>query len=103
MIRVSNFEVEYGCRPHILLVNMGQDGHNQGSRVMTSGFSGLGFDVDIGPLFSTPVEVDNMAANSDVHVLRVSSKAAVHLSILLALRDELRMRKRRRRTRGWGE
>ena len=50
---VSNFEVEYGRRPRILVAKMGQDGHNRGSRVLVSGFSDLGFDVDVGLILST--------------------------------------------------
>ena len=73
---VSNSKVEYGCRPRILVVKMVQDGHNCGSRVIASGFSELGFDVDVGLLFSTPGEGTNMAANSDVHVIRLLSQAA---------------------------
>ena len=81
---------------------MGQDGHDCGSRVIASGFSDLGFDVDVGPLLSTPGEVAYLAANSDIHVIGVSSQVDEHLSLLPALRDELRMRRIRRRTRGGG-
>ena len=55
----SKFGVEYGRRPHILVVKMGQDGHNRGSRVIASGFYDLGLDVNAGPLLSTPREVVN--------------------------------------------
>ena len=95
-IRVSNFEVECGRRPRILVVKMGQDGHDRGSRVISSGFFDLGFDVNVGPLFSTPGEVADLAVNSDIHVIGVSSQADGHLSLLTALRDELRTRRRRR-------
>ena len=96
MIRVSNFEVEYSCRPRILLVKMGQDGHNRVLWFITSRISDLGFDVNIGPLFSTPWEMADMAADSNVHVIEVSSQAARHLSLLPALRNELSMKSRRR-------
>ena len=79
---------------------MGQECHNRGSRVIASGFSNLGFDVDIGPIFSTPGEVANLAVDSNVHVIGVSSQADRHLSLLPELREELRMRRRQRRTRG---
>ena len=55
---------------------MGQDGHDRGSRVIASGFFNLGFDVNVGPLFSTLGDVENMSADSDVHVIGVSSQAA---------------------------
>ena len=97
---VLKFEVEYGCRQRILMVKMGQDSYDCGSRVIASGFSYLGFYVNIGPLFSTPGEVADLAANSDVHVVGVLSQAYRHLSLLPELRDELGMRRRMRRTRG---
>ena len=78
------------------MVKMGQDGHDRGLRVMSSGFSNLGFNIDVGPLFSTPVEVADLAADSDVHIIGVLSQAAGYLSQLPALRDKLRTRRRRR-------
>ena len=82
---------------------MGQDGHDFGSRVVPSGFSDLGFDVDVGPLFSTPGEVDDLDDDSDVHVIGVLSQASRRLSLFTALREELIMRSRRTRKRGWWE
>ena len=76
---------------------MGQYGHDRGSSVIASGFSDLGFNNDIGPLLSAPGEVVDLASDSDVHVIGVSSQAVRHLSLLPALRDELGMRRRRRR------
>ena len=68
---VSNFEVEYGRRPRILVAKIGQYGHDCGSRVIAPGFYDLGFDVNICLLLSTPREVADMAADSDVHVIWV--------------------------------
>ena len=79
---------------------MGQEGHDHGLRVIAYGLSDLGFDVDVGLLSSTPGEVADLADDSDVHVLGISSQASGHLSLLPALRDELRMNMRRRRKRG---
>ena len=85
------------------MVNMCQDDHDRLSRFISSGFSDLGFDVNVGPLLSTPGEVADMAADSDIHVIGVLSQAAVHLSLFPALRDNIRMSRRRIRTRGgWG-
>ena len=81
---------------------MGQDDHNCGSRVIVVGFSDLGFDVDVGLLFSTPGKVDDLAADSDVHIIGVLSQADIPFSLLPAFRDELRMRSTRRSTRGRG-
>lgn len=67
-----------GRRPRILVAKMGQDGHDRGAKVIASGFSDLGFDVDIGPLFQTPQEVAEQAIENDVHLVGVSSLAAGH-------------------------
>ena len=68
---------------------MGQDGHDRGQKVIVSAFSDLGFDVDVGPLFSTPAEVAQQAVDNDVHVVGVNSLAAGHLTLVPALRDAL--------------
>jgi len=64
---------------------MGQDGHDRGAKVIASGFSDLGYDVDVGPLFSTPDEVAMQAVDADVHVVGVSSQAAAHKALVPAL------------------
>lgn len=87
--RVRDFEKKEGRRPRILVAKMGQDGHDRGAKVIASGFSDLGFDVDIGPLFQTPEEVALQALDSDVHVIGVSSQAAGHKTLLPALKKEL--------------
>lgn len=53
---VQEFHKREGRRPRILVAKMGQDGHDRGAKVIASGFSDLGYDVDVGPLFSTPEE-----------------------------------------------
>ncbi|KAL9183443.1 hypothetical protein ACHAXT_004299 [Thalassiosira profunda] len=86
---VKRFEQTEGRRPRILVAKMGQDGHDRGAKVIASGFSDLGFDVDIGPLFQTPEEVALQALDSDVHVIGISSQAAGHKTLLPALKAEL--------------
>jgi len=86
---VEDFESREGRRPKILVAKMGQDGHDRGSKVIASGFSDLGFDVDIGPLFQTPEEVVLQALDSDVHVIGISSQAAGHKTLLPALKRQL--------------
>ena len=86
---VKHFETIQGRRPLIVVAKMGQDGHDRGAKVIASGFSDLGFDVDIGPLFSTPDEVVLQALASDVHVIGISSQAAGHKTLLPALKEEL--------------
>lgn len=69
---------------------MGQDGHDRGQKVIATAFADIGFDVDVGSLFSTPEEVACQAADNDVHVVGVSSLAAGHLTLVPALRDALK-------------
>jgi len=82
---VKEFELREGRRPRILVAKMGQDGHDRGAKVIASGFSDLGYDVDIGPLFATSEEVAQQAIDSDVHVIGVSSQAAGHKTLVPAL------------------
>jgi len=85
----AEFEKEHGRRPRILVAKMGQDGHDRGARVIATGFADLGFDVDVGPLFSTPEEVVRQAIDSDVHCIGVSSQAAGHRTLIPKLIQEL--------------
>ncbi|MDZ5621544.1 methylmalonyl-CoA mutase [Nocardioides sp. HM23] len=78
-----------GRRPRILVAKMGQDGHDRGQKVVVSAFADMGFDVDVGPLFSTPEEVAQQAIDADVHIVGVSSLAAGHLALLPALKEAL--------------
>ena len=86
---VENFERNDGRRPRILIAKMGQDGHDRGQKVIATAFADLGFDVDIGPLFSTPEEVARQAVENDVHIVGVSSLAAGHLTLAPELRAAL--------------
>ena len=78
-----------GRRPRILVAKMGQDGHDRGAKVIATSFADLGFDVDIGPLFQTPLEVARQATENDVHVVGVSSLAAGHKTLIPKLKYEL--------------
>ncbi len=86
---VEKFAEADGRRPRILVAKMGQDGHDRGQKVIATAFADIGFDVDVGSLFSTPEEVARQAADNDVHVVGVSSLAAGHLTLVPALRDAL--------------
>ena len=88
--KVKKFEKKEGRRPRILVAKMGQDGHDRGANVVASGFSDMGFDVDIGPLFSTPEEVALQALDSDVHIVGISSLAAGHLTLMPQLIQALK-------------
>ncbi len=80
--RVEDFSKKHGRHPRILVAKIGQDGHDRGSKVIASGFSDMGFDVDVGPLFQTPEEVAKQAIDNDVHIIGVSSQAAGHMTLV---------------------
>jgi methylmalonyl-CoA mutase len=82
---VASFAREEGRRPRLLVVKLGQDGHDRGAHIIATAFADLGFDVDIGPLFQTPDEAARQAIESDVHVVGVSSQAAAHNTLVPAL------------------
>jgi len=86
---VATFETHEGRRPRLLVAKVGQDGHDRGQKVIATAFADLGFDVDIGPLFSTPDEVARQAVENDVHIVGVSSLAAGHLTLVPELRAAL--------------
>jgi methylmalonyl-CoA mutase len=87
---VEAFAEAEGRRPRILVVKLGQDGHDRGMKVIATAFADLGFDVDVGPLFQTPVEAARQALENDVHVVGVSSQAAGHKTLVPELAEELR-------------
>ena len=78
---VENFAEAEGRRPRMLVVKMGQDGHDRGAKVIATAFADIGFDVDVGPLFQTPAEAAQDAIDNDVHVIGISSQAAGHKTL----------------------
>jgi methylmalonyl-CoA mutase len=78
---VEAFAEEEGRRPRMLVVKMGQDGHDRGAKVIATAFADIGFDVDVGPLFQTPEEAAQDALDNDVHVVGISSQAAGHRTL----------------------
>ncbi len=87
---VEAFATEAGRRPRLLVVKLGQDGHDRGMKVIATAFADLGFDVDVGPLFQLPAEAARQAIENDVHVVGVSSQAAGHRTLVPELVAELR-------------
>lgn len=87
---VSDFAEAEGRRPRMLVVKMGQDGHDRGAKVIATAFADIGFDVDIGPLFQTPDEAAQDAIDNDVHVIGVSSQAAGHKTLAPQLIESLK-------------
>lgn len=87
--RVRRFAEKEGRQPRIMVAKMGQDGHDRGAKVVSTGFADLGFDVDVGPLFQTPEEAARQAVDADCHAVGASSLAAGHLTLVPALIKEL--------------
>ena len=87
---VDAFAEEAGRRPRMLVVKLGQDGHDRGAKVIASAFADIGFDVDVGPLFQTPEEAARQAVENDVHVIGVSSQAAGHKTLVPQMIEALR-------------
>jgi methylmalonyl-CoA mutase len=89
---VEAFAEAEGRRPRMLVVKMGQDGHDRGAKVIATAFADIGFDVDVGPLFQTPEEAAQDAVDNDVHVIGISSQAAGHKTLapklVQALKDK---------------
>jgi len=84
------FAEKEGRQPRIMIAKMGQDGHDRGAQVVSTGYADIGFDVDIGPLFQTPAEAAKQAVENDVHILGVSSLAAGHKTLIPQVINELR-------------
>ena len=87
---VEAFAEEEGRRPRMLVVKMGQDGHDRGAKVIATAFADIGFDVDVGPLFQTPAEAAQDAIDNDVHVVGISSQAAGHKTLAPKLIEALK-------------
>ncbi|MDA3911309.1 MAG: methylmalonyl-CoA mutase [Bacteroidales bacterium] len=84
------FAEKEGRQPRIMIAKMGQDGHDRGAKVVSTGYADIGFDVDIGPLFQTPAEAAKQAVENDVHILGVSSLAAGHKTLVPSVIAELK-------------
>jgi len=87
---VEKFAEQEGRQPRIMIAKMGQDGHDRGAKVVSTGYADLGFDVDIGPLFQTPAEAAKQAVENDVHIMGVSSLAAGHKTLVPQVMEELK-------------
>ena len=86
----QEFASKEGRQPRIMIAKMGQDGHDRGAKVVSTGYADIGFDVDIGPLFQTPAEAAKQAVENDVHILGVSSLAAGHKTLIPQVINELK-------------
>ena len=86
----QEFASKEGRQPRIMIAKMGQDGHDRGAKVVSTGYADIGFDVDIGPLFQTPAEAAKQAVENDVHILGISSLAAGHKTLVPQVINELK-------------
>jgi methylmalonyl-CoA mutase len=87
---IEAFARDEGRRPRMLVVKLGQDGHDRGAKIIATAFADIGFDVDIGPLFQTPEEASRQAVENDVHIVGVSTHAAGHKTLVPALIEALK-------------
>ncbi|NDR56012.1 methylmalonyl-CoA mutase [Aliiruegeria sabulilitoris] len=87
---IEEFAEKEGRRPRMLVVKMGQDGHDRGAKVIATAYADIGFDVDVGPLFQTPEEAAQDAIDNDVHIVGISSLAAGHKTLAPRLVEELK-------------
>ena len=88
--KINNFEKDNGRRPRVLIVKMGQDGHDRGAKIVATSFADLGFDIDMGPLFQSPKDVAKDAIENDVHAIGVSTLAAGHKTLVPELMKSLK-------------
>ena len=88
--RIDKFSASEGRRPRMLVVKLGQDGHDRGAKIIATSFADMGFDVDIGPLFQTPEEAVQQAIENDVHLIGISSQAAGHRTLVPAVMAALK-------------
>src|SRR4030043_647776 len=86
----TRFAQKEGRQPRIMVAKMGQDGHDRGAKVVSTGYADIGFDVDIGPLFQTPAEAARQAVENDVHILGISSLAGGHKTLIPQVIKELK-------------
>ena len=91
---VARYAAESGRAPRMLVVKMGQDGHDRGAKVIASAFADLGFAVEMGPLFQTPDEAAQDAIAQGVDVVGISSLAAGHKTLAPQLIQALRAKGR---------
>ena len=87
---VEAFERRKGRKPRVLIVKMGQDGHDRGAKVVGTALADLGFDCTVGPLFQTPEEARDLALSLDVDIVASSSLAAGHKTLVPALIQALK-------------
>ncbi len=87
---IEDYKRREGKKPRLLVVKMGQDGHDRGSKVVASAFRDIGFEVEHGPMFQTPEEAAREAVKIGANVVGVSTLAGGHKTLVPALIEALR-------------
>ena len=87
---INDFINKRSRKPKILIVKLGQDGHDRGANVVASAYEDLGFDVKVGPLFQTPKESSEMVESFKPDVVGASSLAGGHLSLIPSMIKEIK-------------
>lgn len=90
--RLVTVREKLGRKPRIMVAKLGQDGHDRGAKVIASAFGDIGFDVLAGPLFQTPEEAAELALETGIDVIGVSSLAAGHKTLMPQLVEALARR-----------
>ena len=89
---VSRWCAAYRRKPRLALVKLGQDGHDRGARVVAAALGDAGFEVSLGPLFSTPYEAAGWAHSREPDIVGISTLAGAHATLVPALLGALRER-----------
>ncbi len=79
-----------GNPPRIMIVKLGQDGHDRGAKVIASAFSDFGFEVQVGPLFQTPQAAARQVAEGDFDAVGLSILSGAHRQLVPAFMDAMR-------------
>ena len=87
---INDFISKRSRKPKILIVKLGQDGHDRGANVVASAYEDLGFDVKVGPLFQTPKESSDVVESFQPDVVGASSLAGGHLTLIPSMIKEIR-------------
>ena len=87
---INDFISKKSRKPKILIVKLGQDGHDRGANVVASAYEDLGFNVKVGPLFQTPKESSEVVESFKPDVVGASSLAGGHLTLIPSMIKEIR-------------
>lgn len=70
--------------PRLMILKLGQDGHDRGAKVIASAFGDLGFNVELGPLFDSPAEGVARTLAAKAQIVGLSTLAGAHKDLVPA-------------------